>query len=138
MIMGQNCLPLHVSIPWGNLFYKLKLFVYLGWREDLVNDFIVINIKYGSTRWKWTHIYCPVNMFLRNMCIWLSGQLFYFVALFDIGLYLTVHKSFVSISLNISVVARFISAFISAQININSDKNITQWLLFSFHTTISW
>jgi hypothetical protein len=62
--------------------------------------------------------------------------------LFDVELYLTVHKSFVSTSLNIIVAAHLISAILigrlpnyirkynelnhrdRAQININSDKNI--------------
>jgi hypothetical protein len=79
--------------------------------------------------------------------------------LFDVELYLTVHKSFVSTSLNTIHPGctfhlsypywTFTSNFIirkynefnhrdRAQININSDKNIKQWLMFSCQTTITW
>jgi hypothetical protein len=84
--------------------------------------------------------------------------------LFDVELYLTVHKSFVSTSLNIIYPTSFpdlswlhVSSQLSllndyviirkyhelnhrdrAQININSDKNIIQWLLFIFQIIISW
>jgi hypothetical protein len=76
----------------------------------------------------------------------------------DVELYFTVHKSFVSTSLNL--IHRGCTSFISAipigqllnytkiqwaqspwpraQININSDKNIIQWLLFNFQTLTSW
>jgi hypothetical protein len=73
--------------------------------------------------------------------------------LFDVELYLTVHKSFVSTSLNI--IHRGCTFHLSYpywtrllhyakiqwaqspwQININSDKNITQWLLLSSQTIV--
>ena len=80
--------------------------------------------------------------------------------LFDVELYLTVHKSFASTSLNIihrdwtqfhlsypywTVITLYERKYNElnhrhdrAQINIKSDKNITQWVLFSFHTIGSW